>query len=564
MAIFAAMKKILCFILFLLFLLACDGYRVTERLDNIDSLVDKEQYDSANVLLEDIHSAYMKADEQAHYNLLKTKLGYLTGHPLSSDSLLDTAITYYNKVGNDQKLADAYYYKSLKSRISNNYQEAIRYGKIAERMATNANDNHVLFKITENLAYLNGFSENYLLQLEFAKKALAIAEAVDNKSWMAYSYSLIGFSFANLNEFDSTLFYIEKYIPLIDYVYESDKAAFMANIGLFYKDSDPEKAKDYLNKALSYEELPGIYENLADICYAEGKKKEAYDYWRKALVTDGRYDKSNIFYSILSYDIERGKIDQASSLLDEVIAMKDSMLYKLRNDTIKDMQLRFDHEVAMHEADNRLISIQRIAMGLILALVLMALYIILCKKREEVRQKEVQMQLLAYTTEINQLKANRDKSLDQLKDLKKLREKDSQKIHDLEKAANDADKAIKKLNNNIKKLLDDESPKLKKGRILYDSLMDGGTSLKWNSKQEALFNNYYACINYRSYSQIKAVKRRLKLSPHNLFYLILKDMGKSDEEIKHIMAISSEGLRSLRSRTKPIEEDNLEVFPDQL
>ena len=38
-----------------------------------------------------------------------------------------------------------------------------------------------------------------------------------------------------------------------------------------------------------------------------------------------------------------------------------------------------------------------------------------------------------------------------------------------------------------------------------------------------------------------------------MFYLILKDMGMSDEEVKRIMVLSQEGLRSMRNRTKPIE-----------
>lgn len=138
------------------------------------------------------------------------------------------------------------------------------------------------------------------------------------------------------------------------------------------------------------------------------------------------------------------------------------------------------------------------------------------------------MQLYAYTTEINELKANKED-------------------------AKNAGLAIEELNRKIKELLDDKAPKLKQGRILYDHIIGGGTSVNWSYKEETLFNYYYAAIHYQSYNRLKKVERVAKLSAHNMFYLILKDMGKNDSEIRRIMALSPEGLRSLRSRTKPKE-----------
>ena len=167
-------------------------------------------------------------------------------------------------------------------------------------------------------------------------------------------------------------------------------------------------------------------------------------------------------------------------------------------------------------------------------------------------QKELQMQLYAYTTEIKQLKEAKDNSIAQIKDFESDKDKYSRKIDELEENVKNADVAIKELNKSIRKLLDNEAPKLKLGRELYDSIMTGGTAVEWHSKEENLFNNYYSCVNYSGFVKLKKVKRKSNLSPHNLFYLILKDMGKSDDEIRRIMALSPEGLRSLRNRTKPI------------
>lgn len=548
------MKKIIYLPAILLMLTACNGTRVTEKLNQIDSLIAKEQFDSACIIHHSLNEATMTEEDKAHYCLLATQLGYVTNHPLPSDSLLEMAFTYYNKVGNSHKLANAYYYKSLWAESINNYPQAILYGKEAEQLAINTNDAQLLFKVTENLSYLNGLFENNLIQLHYAKKALSIAQRVQNKNWLANSYSIISFAFANLGQYDSVYYYIEKSIPYINYVYDSNKAEFLTNIGLFFKEEKPRRAKELFEKALEYNELPITLEHLADVYYAEGNKEKAYSLWKKALTKTGGvgYEKDNLIHSIISYDLERGNIDDVSKNVDEIISIKDSIIDMLKNDTIKDLQLRFDHEVAMHEADKKLLSTQRLLLGSAIILVLMAFYLFYRKKKEEARQREHQDQLYAYTTEIDQLTANRDQALAHISELESNKDENLQKINQLEEEARNAETAIKKLNLSIQKLLNDAAPKLKEGKMLYDQIMEGKTALNWSYREEEYFNKYYAATNYQSYNRLRKVKRVTKLSAHNMFYLILKEMGKSDEEVKRIMVLSPEGLRSIRSRTKPL------------
>ena len=143
----------------------------------------------------------------------------------------------------------------------------------------------------------------------------------------------------------------------------------------------------------------------------------------------------------------------------------------------------------------------------------------------------------------------------QIAELETNKDENLQKISQLEEEAKEAETAIKKLNRSIEKLLNEEAPKLKEGKLLYDQIMEGKTTLNWSYKDEENFNKYYAATHYQSFNRLRKVKRSAKLSAHNLFYLILKDMGKSDKEIKRIMVLSPEGLRSIRNRTKPLPLD---------
>ena len=146
-------KKIVFLFPLLLLLFACNGIQVSEKLDYVDSLIVKEQYDSASVIMKDVAKVPMTDEEQAHYYLLETQWGYLIGQPLSSDSLLDLAIIYYNKVGNNQKLADAYYYKSYRSRVNQDYPQAVLYCKKAEKLAMNFSNVRLQYKIAENYKF---------------------------------------------------------------------------------------------------------------------------------------------------------------------------------------------------------------------------------------------------------------------------------------------------------------------------------------------------------------------------------------------------------------------------
>ena len=520
------MRKIIYLFATLLMLTACGGTRVSEKLDQIDSLIARDQIDSAGVILNDLKGVGMAPEEKAHYGLLATQLGYIANQPLSSDSLLDLTIAFYNNVNNQHKLAHAFVYKSYRSRINRDYPQAILFCKEAERLALNTNDDRLKYKIAENLAYLNGLCDNYQLQLYYAKSALGLALRVQNGNWIVYSYNIISIAYSSLGQQDSAYVYVERSIPYIKHVADTDKAAFLMNIGVLYKGNDNEKSRKFFEESLTYGELPETFEHLADVYYAEGKNEEAYKLWKKALATDGIYEKGNLIYSILSYDLERGKLDEASANLDKVISIKDSIINVLRNDTIKDLQLRFDHEVAMRQQDQVTANWQKGVLAAVILVILLAAYILVRKGIEKIKMQEKQMQINDHVSHIRELEASGE----------------------------NAKEEIERLNKEIKKLTDEESPKLKQGRMLYDQIKDGKPIKDWTIKEKRLFINYYKAIDYRTVSRIKKVKRRGPLTEHSLLYLILMEMYDQDEDkVIKILSISDNGMRTLKSRTRPVD-----------
>ena len=556
------MKKICYFIsaAILLSFIGCGHQPMTKKLADIDSLIIKEHYDSASAILNSLSEKAMTEEDKAHYYLLATQLGYVTNHPLPSDSLLEMAFTYYNKVGNSHKLANAYYYKSLWAESINNYPQAIMYCKEAEREANNTDDVRLQFKIAESLAFLNAFCGNNLLELQFSKRALALAQRVQNKNWIAYSYNRISFAFANLNQLDSASYYIERTIPYIDYVYDSDKAVFLMNMGLLYKDNDPQKAKDLLEKALQYDELPLTLEHLADVYYAEGNKEKAYSLWKLALTKSGGvgYVKANLIHSIISYDLERGNIDEVSKNVDEIINIKDSILNKLKNDTIKDLQLRFDHEVAMHEADKKLIRWQWYSGAIvIIGLLLIGLWLrkrhhlktMLAKRQIEIQSLILQVdnkknEVARYENRIAQLQTEQQKDNEAKEELKA-------QIEELTRQKEEVQSDFLLLSQKMKEWSGSEVEKLRQGILLMADVENGKCAKYWSDDELRSLTNYY-CAVHPDYA--KAIyKDHQNLSAKQCLYLMLVDMNKTDDETSAIMGVAKDSLRSYKFLIKQKE-----------
>ena len=128
---------------------------------------------------------------------------------------------------------------------------------------------------------------------------------------------------------------MEKYTK---YINKKELPLILTNLGLLYRDSNPEEAKKFLMKSLSYKEFTNTYEWLAEIAYDEGKPDEAYHYWKRALTIQDATPKDNVIHNLIEYDIERGKTDSICEMVTQIIAIRDSIDAKLKNDTIKDLE----------------------------------------------------------------------------------------------------------------------------------------------------------------------------------------------------------------------------------
>lgn len=124
------------------------------------------------------------------------------------------------------------------------------------------------------------------------------------------------------------------------------------------------------------------------------------------------------------------------------------------------------------------------------------------------------------------------------------------KVVELNSIIEESNHTINRLNGEINLQTNDFSYRFNNGRMLFDHIMSNGTTSLWKKQHYNMFNEYYERTHSKAVAGIKKGRTRKQLSPHNLFYLILLDMGKTDKEIRDIMGISPQALRTLRFRTK--------------
>lgn len=529
-------KEILLFIFGYLFLLGCQNNVNNIRLAEIDSLIVEEKYDSAYYLLNLIDDIdFNKEDDNPHYNLLRVQVSYLVDQPLiASDSLIDGVISYYIKHLNNEKLADAYYYKGYGLCKRKEYQNCIIQYKKAEQYAEEGNCIRQKYKIAEGISYVNGLYANYNIQLHYAKKTLALSKEIQNKRWVAYSYFWLGFTYYNMEKDDSVLYYFDKMMPYIEYVDPKNKPIFLSNIGYMLRDTNPTEAKQYLEESLNYKELTNTYEYLAEIYYDNGDKEKAYELRKKALLVQDATPKDDVLHNIIEYDMERGKTDSICERINEIIAIRDSIDAKLKNDTIKDLQTRFDHEVEMREKDRAVIKWQWVAIALVILLLVGVIYYLVRKYQNRIQLQKYQMQIHDYMEQIRALSGKKDQTAE-----------------------------IDRLNKEIKKIMDEKSPRLAQGRILYDKVVANENMGKWRLDDVEKFIEYYTATNYRVVNRLQSIPRRDELTPHRLLYLILVEMKKTDQQICFIQGITKECLRVYRFRTQPIEKEETSEESDE-
>lgn len=501
---------------------ACnDDNKINEKLVHIDTLLNRDLVDSAESELNVIIGSLIAGEaDRAYYNLLKTETDYRLYKPIKSDTLIDYSVSYYAAHNNNYKLAKAYYYKGVINTDIKNTKSAVANIKRAEILLENVNDNKLHHRIYETMAYHNLRSEDYDIALKYSKRNLDISLKSNNKNWIAYALINIGVDFYYLGESDSSQCYIQHSMSYLKYIPKKDRAYFYANIGAFYAEHDEKKAELYFIKSLNAAPITMAFNELANLYQHQDKAQKARKLFMKACKNASVKFKIDIMQSLANMDAASGNYQSAYILSQKANDLAAVQREKLASDNIRNIQYQYDYEKINLKAKNRV----RLAIlaTVILALIIIASFMLIKYKDKRNKNKILQNQLLIniYNIQINELK---DRNTDR-------------------------NNAIENLKNKIADLQENLFKRLHEGRELYNNIIKGETTVSWSKSDFIHFIEYYKLIDLPFVIHLETDYRNL--SSRYKFFEILYNMGKTDEEVEHILAIGSSTVRTNRTRIK--------------
>lgn len=508
-------------------LTGCGGGPTAQELVEIDSLLAAEKNDSAYQVISTYDAAsFQNEADRAYYNLLMTHAAVVSYHWPASDSLINEAIRYYKRTGDRERLTDSYYYLANQYMHQEDWPKSIETLKLAEEQVEQTGSDWLKCKVYDALAMVNERTANYQLTLDYEKKALGHALRFGRRSSIASAYAEIAQAFAFMEQADSAAYYTDQLIPYLDDLIKSAgenfSPVYLSNIGYNYMSVGRyEEAEDYLAQSLKIKETAVAYEDLAWIYNMKGDEEQANLLRLKANAINDNWPKHKILYHLLQYDIKHQNLEGAEQKLYRMIAISDS-LHKVDADrTVLEYQRRFD-TLAAQEAHRRWQMWTGIALGsLLFVIVLLMVYIRYRRAKDRLVLTEQQMLVSSYVNEIAQLKSQQSETADTAQQ-------------------------IEELNGRIRELVEQESPRLVRGKLLYDEIRQDGTTSGWSNDDYKCFIDYYKAIDFAAYSRIQ--KKYQPKTAHNTFFLILYEMGMEDKDVRRIMGITQEAIRSTRYR----------------
>lgn len=519
------MKKYVLWVLGLVLLIisGCGHDSTYRTLVQVDSALVAGHLDSALVMMSGIDTSKISSDdERAYFFLMRTQLLYRTNRPMSDSSDIDMCVSHYSGKGSDgRKLACAYYYKGMLEYERGMVSDAVMSLKKAEAAAASLNDVELKHKIYESLSTVNFMTGNVRLAMKYTNLSLECARMTDNGLWLAYAWNHQACLYDAIGEKDSFNLCIRRCMPYIESIGEKDKARILFLTGMYYlRRGDNAMAKLHLRKSYDMNPLASTCNMLAGIYSREGNKEKAMALWRQTLRKAAPEEKADILESVSRHLFDDRKYRDAYLSLSELVSLRDSLSELRQTAKVQEIQLKYDQQTAKRQFDKTLIR---------------ALYAFICF----ITAGAVFVYYHIYKTNKTRRKLMYDQIL--LNDY-------NRKISDLERHGKNSEKTINRLKHKVEQIQNEHIGIMFEGHALYDDIMKNKSVVAWTKSDVAKFIEYYKAVNLPFL--IRLENDYTGLTDGNRLFLILQDIGKSDDEITRILGTSSGAIRTMRHRLR--------------
>ncbi|MBR0023156.1 MAG: hypothetical protein IJP59_00950 [Muribaculaceae bacterium] len=507
---------------------ACSHGSHQKQLVQVDSLLSNFQRDSAYNTFKQIDRDELSKADAMYYDVLKVALSQIA-RPASSfhfdisrDSVLDQCLEYYQQKNNQRMQLYSYLFKGkIQLETNANNHEASVWLKKAEELATTVNDLRLAYQTYEALATLNYYSDNKDLAMDYSYKTLACAQKSGNNHMTTYACNHLVVLYLERHERDSVRKYNAMSMSILNKMIPKDQSYALGNLGTIYlANNKVDSAKHYFERAIAAYPHPFSIHRLAEVYYIQGNYKEADSLWNKALQGANLRDKVQFYNSIYGRKYQGHDFEGATEAATRLLELKDSLVQQMQTAEVQEIQLKYDKEVEHRKLDRFIRWALLVALALISMIAGVVIYHI--RKRNKARERIMRDQVL-----INDYKLQ---------------------IEQLEHSGKDVTKEVKSLQKKIDTLQSEQTEKLSEGRELYQHVLAGESAVTWSKDNISKFVEYYKVVNLPFMLQME--QDYTKLSPGNKFFLILQEMGMTDQQMTYILGVSDGALRTTRSRLR--------------
>lgn len=303
--------------------------------------------DSVLSSLQTIDPEQLSRGEQAWYYLLKTEAEDKLYRDHTTDSLIAFARDYYASTGDIPRLAKACY---LSGRIHTDWKEWERATEEflkAKELTEESEDWGLKGRIEEYLGYVNRHNDLQEKALFYYKNAYSYYLQDGDKTNIAYALRGIGIVYWSLGEKDSSFVTLKKALTIAEGVNDGDlKADLYRRIGFLYmKERRYEEAYEYICKAIANSKGNGsiYYSSLCEIFLCANKIDSLYIYAQKILSSNP--DLSNqclANYYLSEWANLVGKSDKAFDYRKQYELLSDSLKSQKATESIGEKQHKYD------------------------------------------------------------------------------------------------------------------------------------------------------------------------------------------------------------------------------
>ena len=530
--IFAGMNKInkdryLCLILWSSFiLLGCKNYSIEKKLSTVDTLLAADNLNEAEFTLRQISEKDMSESELAKYNLLSILTTWRLSQPIKNETDLDKSISYLEQNGNDALLARCYYMKGELLCDKGQVEKGIIFYKRAEQLVAK-DDLITQHHIYESIAFQNMCSEALGIAIQYAQKALRIANQLHKPDWVGYEYYLLTLSFNGLGKTKEAQLTIQRLLKLLPKMSEKGQMDILDILGQYYQLRNPELMEQLMHKAMSNQSNITPYLYMAAHRYNQGKKEEAY------LLLDKAEKQCNGKHC---YALIEGKRDMKLQDKDYKSANQLSMQLLHLEDSMSEADNRKDLETAQNNFEQQLREQrqQRVYAYILLAIIALILSVAILLIYLRYRVQKMRSILTDDRLKIATLNKQIVEAKQSLANTEFSRDKQKLKIERLEQE--------------VTKIEERHNGFLAVGHQCYDSILNGKTTVTWKKYDFQAFIEYYKIIDANYLNELE--EEYNSLTYKNEFIFILQHLGLSKAMIAKILGISEGAIRTALSRTK--------------